>query len=111
MRDLSPFWYSLGETGEEYHLRPLDMPTHWELQASMIGRRVPPWDAVESAMQSCVLGWRGVKRAGEDLPFSPAAKAEALAPSADREWMLRWMAICGELLRRATVTDDEAKKS
>lgn len=110
MRDLTPFWYTAPD-GAEFHLKPLDMPTHWELQAGMIGRRVPSWESVEAAVQACVIGWRGIKAGDADVPFTPAAKAEALSPSADPEWMLRWMSVAGELLRRASLTEAEEKKS
>jgi hypothetical protein len=111
MRDLTPYWFTLGEGPEKFQLRPLDTATHWELQSSMVGRYVPTWQAVEATVRACVVGWSGITQDGADLPFSPNAKQAALAPTADPEWMGRWMAVAGELLRRANLTEDEAKKS
>lgn len=110
MRDLTPFWFDL-DGGERFHLKPLDMPSHWELQAGMVGRSVPSWQSVDSTVRACLIGWSGITQDGADLQFSANAKQAALAPTADPEWMLRWMAVAGELLRRATLSEDDAKKS
>lgn len=110
MRDLKPYWYTT-PTGEEFHLKPLDLWQKWEIQVGMIGRQAPGMPELAPILRACVLDWRNVTEGGEPLPFSAEKRDEATSRAGDDAWILRWMSIASELLRRSEPSEDETKKS
>lgn len=110
MRDLSTTWFAPAHQPDEkspveFQVRPLDMPTFSAIATSMDDAGRPTWRGLAAAFEYSVVDWRGLPEA-----FSREAKRAALVRF-DPNMYLWVVQICGELYKRAILTEAERKNS
>ena len=90
----------------EFELKPIDMKTFFNLQASIGKEGQPAWEDCAAVFQNNVTAWGGLK-----ADYSPQAKRLMLTDEGNSDLLIWLGEIAGELYKRALLRSADRKNS